>query len=211
MLRYVASGAGERKFRLFYISLCQPFRHLMTNPRSLRSVEVGELYADGLVQEDRRIECFRPAKAVVEEALQRLGAESEPPPGFVAAVLAQLACLPIPDDADTAVQAIDEFALLCRLTGVKSLEECRASVVKIVRDIFGNPFRPVAFAPEWRTADALSLAAGIYADRAFDRLPILADALMDAGCDSEEILAHCRSEGPHVRGCWVVDLVLGKQ
>ena len=77
--------------------------------------------------------------------------------------------------------------------------------------LFGNPFRPAAFAPGWRTADVLGLARGIYADRAFDRLPLLADALMDAGCDSDDLLAHCRDEGPHARGCWVVDLLLGKE
>jgi hypothetical protein len=54
------------------------------------------------------------------------------------------------------------------------------------------------------------LAQAIYDERAFDRLPILADALLDAGCDNEELLAHLRSEGPHVRGCWAVDLILGK-
>jgi hypothetical protein len=81
----------------------------------------------------------------------------------------------------------------------------------LVRDIFGNPFRLVAFDPRWRTSDAVGLARGIYEDRAFDRLPLLADALMDAGCDNSEILDHCRGEGPHVRGCWVVDLVLGKE
>ena len=72
-----------------------------------------------------------------------------------------------------------------------------------------NP-RPVAFDPRWRTADAVGLARGMYEDRALDRLPLLADALMDAGCADEQVLGHCRSEGPHVRGCWVVDLVLGK-
>jgi hypothetical protein len=81
----------------------------------------------------------------------------------------------------------------------------------LIRDIFGNPFRPVAFDPRWRTADVTTLARGIYEDRAFERLPLLADALMDAGCDSEDVLTHCRSDGPHVRGCWVVDLVLGKE
>src|SRR5438067_305851 len=55
------------------------------------------------------------------------------------------------------------------------------------------------------------IAEGIYAERAFDRLPILADALLDAGCDDEAILSHCRTDGPHVRGCWVIDLILGKQ
>jgi hypothetical protein len=82
---------------------------------------------------------------------------------------------------------------------------------QVLRDVFGNPFRPVALDPRWRTADVLGLARGIYEDRASDRLPLLADALMDAGCDSDEILNHCRSDGPHVRGCWVVDLVLGKE
>ncbi len=80
-----------------------------------------------------------------------------------------------------------------------------------LRDLFGNPFRPVAFDPRWRTADTVGLARGIYEDRAFDRLPLLADALMDAGCADVQVIGHCRSEGPHVRGCWVVDLVLGKE
>ena len=81
----------------------------------------------------------------------------------------------------------------------------------LLRDIFGNPTRPVTFDPCWRSADALGLARAIYEDRAFDRMPLLADALMDAGCAEEAILDHCRGEGPHVRGCWVVDLVLGKE
>jgi hypothetical protein len=79
-----------------------------------------------------------------------------------------------------------------------------------VRDIFGNPFRPVTADPQWLTPTVVTLAQTIYADRAFDRLPILADALEDAGCDEADILTHCRADEPHVRGCWVVDLVLGK-
>jgi hypothetical protein len=81
----------------------------------------------------------------------------------------------------------------------------------MVRCIFGNPFRPTTFDPRWRTSDTVGLARGIYEEPTFDRLPLFGDALMDAGCDDEAILAHCRSEGPHVRGCWVVDLVLGKE
>lgn len=80
----------------------------------------------------------------------------------------------------------------------------------LIRCIFGNPFRPITFDPAWRTSDVVALARGIYDDRAFDRMPILADALQDAGCNSDDILAHCRGSGPHARGCWVVDLVLGK-
>ncbi|MCE9561746.1 MAG: hypothetical protein K8U57_06785 [Planctomycetes bacterium] len=79
------------------------------------------------------------------------------------------------------------------------------------RDIFGNPFRPVTFSPEWRTSTAVAIAQGMYESRDFSAMPILADALQDAGCDSDDILNHCRDEnGVHVRGCWVVDMILGK-
>jgi hypothetical protein len=87
---------------------------------------------------------------------------------------------------------------------------CRAQA-ELIREVVGKPFRPVAFDRRWRTEDVLGLGRGIYEEGAFDRLPLLADALMDAGCDNEDILAHCRSAGPHVRGCWVADLVLGKE
>ncbi|HJZ55412.1 MAG TPA: hypothetical protein VKE74_10660, partial [Gemmataceae bacterium] len=70
-------------------------------------------------------------------------------------------------------------------------------------------FRPVAVDPSWLASTVVTLAGGIDADRAFDRLPILADALQDAGCDNTDILNHCLGPGPHVRGCWVVDLMLG--
>ncbi len=80
----------------------------------------------------------------------------------------------------------------------------------LLHDIFGNPFHPVAFDPAWRTEAVVGPARGVYEDRAFDRLPVLADALEDAGCADAAVLAHCRGPGPHVRGCWVVDLVLGK-
>jgi hypothetical protein len=78
------------------------------------------------------------------------------------------------------------------------------------RCVFGNPFRPISANRSWLTSTVVALANGTYEDGAFDRLPILADALQDADCDDNVILNHCRSEG-HVRGCWVVDLVLGKE
>src|SRR6266545_5825376 len=89
--------------------------------------------------------------------------------------------------------------------------EMRQHLIPTYRDIFGNPFRPLAFAREWRTDTAVALARQMYESRDFSAMPILADALQDAGCDHEDILSHCRGDGPHVRGCWVVDLVLGKE
>jgi hypothetical protein len=90
----------------------------------------------------------------------------------------------------------------------------RSDVAELERDclldVFGNPYRPSPVEPSWRTSDVVGIARGVYCDQALDRLPILADALIGAGCDHEPILRHCREPGPHVRGCWVVDLILGR-
>jgi hypothetical protein len=81
----------------------------------------------------------------------------------------------------------------------------------LLREIFGPlPFRDIPSPPEWRSANVIGLASTIYEERAYEHLPILADALMDAGCFDEDILDHCRNPGQHVRGCWALDLVLGK-
>jgi hypothetical protein len=76
-----------------------------------------------------------------------------------------------------------------------------------------NPFRPCTVSPSWlawNDGAIRKMAQSIYDDRAFDRLPLLADALEEAGCADAALLGHCRSGGEHVRGCWVVDLLLGK-
>lgn len=101
-----------------------------------------------------------------------------------------------------------------------------AALTWYLNEVFGPTGRPFLPQKAWLTSTVLALAKGIYADRAFDRLPILADALMDAGCDDERVLGHCRAETgwampagaktysdpapTHVRGCWVVDMLLGK-
>ncbi len=91
-------------------------------------------------------------------------------------------------------------------------------LVALVRDVFGNPFRPTPFEPAWRTPAAVSLAQVAYDDRDpasghLDpaRLAVLSDALEEAGCADDDILGHLRSPGPHVRGCWALDLVLAKE
>ena len=86
-----------------------------------------------------------------------------------------------------------------------------AHLPAIIRDLFGNPFRPASAGAGCLTATVASLAEVIYAERAFDRLPVLADALEEAGCEDGVVLGHCRGDGPHVRGCWVVDMLLGKE
>jgi hypothetical protein len=90
-----------------------------------------------------------------------------------------------------------------------SLQQCQ-----LLRDIAGNPFRPAAVAPAWLAWDGGTvpkLAQAVYDERAFERLPVLADALEEAGCSSADLLGHLRGEGPHVRGCHVIDLLLGRE
>ncbi len=84
--------------------------------------------------------------------------------------------------------------------------------VALVRDLFECPFHPPSrrVDPRRLSSTAGALARGIAADQAFDRLPILADALEESGCDDSAVLAHCRGDSQHVRGCWVVDLILGE-
>ncbi len=86
------------------------------------------------------------------------------------------------------------------------------STLSLMREIFVNPFRPVTLDPAWRTDTALILARQMYESREFGTAPILADALQDAGCDSDDLLNHLRdTSATHVRGCWALDMVLGKE
>jgi len=100
----------------------------------------------------------------------------------------------------------------------RGLQDARAEEVtrqvNLLRDVYGNPFCSASINPSclaWNNGTVPNLALAIYDDRAFDRMPILADALEDASCTSQEILEHCRGPAPHSRGCWVVDLLLGKE
>jgi hypothetical protein len=85
----------------------------------------------------------------------------------------------------------------------------QATQVELARDILGNPFSSVDFLAVWRNDTVVPLAREMYMDRDFGLMPIVGDALEEAGCYEPQILEHCRAGGPHVRGCWVLDLVLG--
>jgi hypothetical protein len=101
-----------------------------------------------------------------------------------------------------------------RCSDILILDESeRGRVSGLLRDVFGNPFRRVTVDPPWLTwndGTVVKLAQGIYDERSFDRLPVMADALEEAGCHNADILGHCRQPGPHVRGCWIVDLLTGR-
>jgi hypothetical protein len=98
------------------------------------------------------------------------------------------------------------------LSAEETAPEARAQA-DLLRDLFGNPFRRPRVQRAWLKWDGgtvVRVAKGAYDERAFDRLPVLADALEEAGCTDDAILGHCRAGGAHVRGCWVVDLLLGQ-
>jgi hypothetical protein len=99
----------------------------------------------------------------------------------------------------------------------KREKAARKQLARVLREVIGNPFKPPRFEDSWRTTTAVEVAKSIFNERAFDRLPLLADALLDADCDEEQILRHCRGTEiglkepvQHIRGCWVVELVLGR-
>jgi hypothetical protein len=97
----------------------------------------------------------------------------------------------------------------------RSIESYRAMLTEVqlslLQEIIGNPFRRPNFDQALRCPAVIDLAQSVYDERAFERLPILADALQNAGCENEQLLTHCRQPGPHVRGCWALDLVLGRK
>jgi hypothetical protein len=208
--------ANERKLRLFSVACCRRLiAKVPVRPRRQRAVEVAELYADGLASDSELSAVCLYANNTAEHACRGV-AESEP--GIIHADCT----------AGNAAWAMAEHLAvppahngLSPIFNAKVRAEQSAQAV-LLRDIFGNPFRPVTLDPAWLTSDVVALARGIYEERAFDRMPILADALQEAGCDSEEVgvvgLRLLRRLDPpyrraatHVRGCWVLDLVRGKE
>jgi hypothetical protein len=169
-------------------------------------VEAAEFYADGLLNDEEMAECWSLADGEFEETCERRGFDGEvvtrnAPPTVRAAYMAAAAAAEIASNAAEMVAAVIKKG------------EGRIGAA-LVRCIFGYPFTSGSGTGpwlRWNDGALAKIAEGIYTERAFDRMPILADALLDAGCDDEDILAHCREPGPHVRGCWVIDLVLGKQ
>jgi hypothetical protein len=210
MLDFLNGNASERKLRLFAVACCRRVWHLLVHERSRRAVEVAEQFADGAATnqelEDAKSNAWEFTLHIVHEdeqffALDQTFLNAADAPAWAAEwsedYLAKK-CGGYPLGVVVATQ---------RALGTREGDE----QADLVRCVFGIPFCPAALNPTWLTPKAAALAQEIYDSRTFNRLPILAEALEDAGCDNKKILAHCRGPGPHVRGCWVVDLVLGKE
>jgi hypothetical protein len=205
-------GLG-RKRRLLAVGCCQRILKWMPE-ECLPAIELAEKLADGLADEDARRAAFDAAG----EAKDHQSDLRKSWAGYCAyRAVAGPASYDRPESwnedaaAWVAQVAAQPDAWITGRWDNGALSAQRGAITELIRDIFGNPFRPVSLDSSWLTSAVVAIARGVYEERAFDRMPILADALQDAGCDNEEVLNHCRSDGVHVRGCWVVDLLLGKE
>ncbi|MDY3557355.1 hypothetical protein R5W24_006544 [Gemmata sp. JC717] len=220
LLEFLKGRASQRKLRLFFVSCCERVERFFVDARSRTALACARRYADGLANVRELDEACSEAKGAWEIAVQKAGF-ARPRPGWIGAIIA-------PDPATSAAQAVQRAAERVLDTVHASASDAAARAAELeggpeagaseqaaqcalARDIFRTSFRPIPFVQTWRTDTALLLAKQMYGTREFSAMPILADALQDAGCDNEDILGHCRGLGPHVRGCWVVDLVLGKE
>jgi hypothetical protein len=210
LLEHLKDKVSDRKLRLFAVTCCQRISHLLVEPRSRPAVNAAEKLAEGKTTEAKiwLIRDTADLAAGDEEAQGSYG--SREAALFALEPVAYEAAKECASAASEAVFWSEEIEHEIIRTERQSAE--RAAQIALLRDIFGNPFKPVTVDREWLTSDVLALAKGIYAKKAFDRMPILADALQDAGCDNDDVLNHCRDTAlTHVRGCWVVDLLLGKE
>jgi hypothetical protein len=210
MLSYLAGKASDRKLRLFACACVRRIWHFLRYPETWRPVEVSERHVDGLAE------------------LGELEAAYEATRVFISGLMGwadEASCCPADPDATQAatvasLDAAREVSARCYRSNIPNRDE-RAAQCDVFRCILGNPFRPSPPLPTavlaWNDRTIPRLAEAIYKERKLPegtldpgRLAILADALLNAGYDDEGLLAHLRSPGPHVRGCWAVDAVLGK-
>jgi hypothetical protein len=211
MLGYVGRRLSERQLRLFG---CAGLRwscwYALTDERGRRAVEVMERYADRLATEAEREKAHREAWQSWEDS-----------GGGEAFMLAYRladgnAWMLLPGILAGIIEIWHEW-LRAGKRPLPSQRQYRENprLDRLLRDIAGNPFGPRKVVPEsvlaWNGGTVPRLAEAIYDEKAFDRMPILADALEEAGCTDPEILGHCRGPGPLVRGCWVLDVTLAKR
>ena len=198
--------ASGRKLRLLAVACCRRICPEPSDERSRTAVEVAERFADGDATPDELHAAYSAAGEAVDDcASVSLLAEDQ-------AIAAYLTAATGVDEASALeTEGNDDVLHSLGYAWNGDLAVAMRQQAQLLRDIFGNPFRPATFDPAWRTETAVVLARGMYESRDFAAMPILADALQDAGCTSDDILSHCRDEKQvHVPGCWVIDLVLGK-
>jgi hypothetical protein len=208
-MMYVSGEQGrltERRDRYFSCACCRRIWHLLPDEASRYAVRIAERYLDG--------QASVMLLDIVSGAAERHGGS--------AAYAAAAAAFPTRglgnngiDVAGHAINAVvyaDPRLISGEADRDRAVRAERSAQADLLRDIIGNPFRPAPHVDPtvlaWNAGTVVRLAQMIYDERCFTNLPILADALEEAGCTNSDILDHCRGPGPHILGCWVVDLIL---
>jgi hypothetical protein len=208
MLEYLGDRASPRKLRLYACAWAYDLWHRMTDERSRTAVVIAERFANGLAEPSDLVSAFKAAqqawKAVRVDVTGRHSKRLKSPKGSRTAWAA----------AEAARNAADpEWGFRkARHAAWRETPARLFALAAILRELFGNPFRPTALDPgllAWHDGLVRSMAQHIHDGRPFGELPVLADALEEAGCQDAEILRHLRGPGPHSCGCWALDQALG--
>jgi hypothetical protein len=210
MMECLGGRATNRKWILFGVACCRAIWERLVDPRSRKAVEAAEGVITGVTSKSEMASAWLAAldahQAIIRQATDKGG----PRAAF-----------------DISKTAWSRYDHLGAIAGVFPFDVADASqpitaqmlelYFRFLRCVFGNPFRLASFDPAWATATVASLAQGAYEEHTLPsgelesaRLAVLSDALEEAGYTDADILIHLRSPGPHVRGCWAVDLILGK-
>ncbi|MFO0842381.1 MAG: hypothetical protein U0797_08305 [Gemmataceae bacterium] len=195
VVAFLGERGSQRRWQLFACHCCWRILPLLVDEASRHAVSVAERRAEGRATDAEAREAEDEA---ITRALQQQQAEGLSV-RFTAA-MAAVHALMFPRRA---------YVNAGRAAGGGEPAE-RAAQCDLLRELFGNPFRPFAFDPAWRSPIVMAIAAQVYDRESFNELPVLADALEDAGCDDAQLLGHLHSATGHLRGCWALDAVLDK-
>jgi hypothetical protein len=217
--------AKSRKLQLFACGCCRQIWQLLKDKRSRRAVEITEQFVDKRttagehsVAANAAWDAFHATSTHAEEQGARTNARHainyEDYAMAFACGAAHAATAP-GGFVQAAARAVGAVEWMSGADGNYSASTCSHEQAALLRDIFHNPFQPMPTIDPawlaWNGGTIPKLAQAIYDGHAFDRMPILADALEEAGCDNEEMLGHCRGSGLHVKGCWLLDLLRGNK
>jgi hypothetical protein len=231
MLLAIRDVVSNRKMRLFAIACCRRIWDRITDPRCRAAVEFAERFVEvGVVRRRGRPAVEKAARQACREA-DDAGYRSRNQPDYAARLIdanaLHAALATVEGSAWFAAHLASGFS--ANVAGWEWIRDNHTDpsvwnpsakeaelrqLVPLLRDIFAIPFRALpAISPmvlAWKDGTVPKIAQIIYDECAFDRLPVLADALEEAGCSDQELLTHLRAPGPHVPGCWAIDLLLGK-
>ena len=220
MLQFLANKASGRRLRLFGIACCRRIWHLLLDPRSREAVEMAERFSSGQATGEQLEAALCAASRVFRE-LKPTEEAFDPRAAYAPGAKAALAAWHL--GSGGAARYAARFAATAAAHQAAPYGDAAWSVVynaeraeqcRVLRELFGSPFRPVIVDHAWLAQDnafPLRLAQRIDAERHYAGLPQLADALERAGCSDQEILAHCRQRDGHVRGCWVLEALLERE